>query len=245
MEGGIMILNPTSATYDSLLIAYRLMNDRLFAGTLPLCLITLQREKKTFGYFCGNKFTYDKDVKESTDEIALNPQYFRSPGRDDRKVVSTLVHEMCHLWQHHYGKPGRARYHNKEWADKMRFVGLIPSNTGEKDGKETGDQMTHYIEETGPFARAFEELKEKEFALDWIEYPPDIREALATGKIDPTEINKVISGGTEPGTPAMPRKIDKSKIKYSCPHCGLNAWAKMGANLKCGDCEEGMIFGDE
>jgi predicted RNA-binding Zn-ribbon protein involved in translation (DUF1610 family) len=39
----------------------------------------------------------------------------------------------------------------------------------------------------------------------------------------------------------MPRKVDKSKIKYTCPECGLNAWAKIGANLMCGDCEEGMI----
>ena len=36
-----MILNPTSATYDSLLLAYKFMNEHLFANALPACLITL------------------------------------------------------------------------------------------------------------------------------------------------------------------------------------------------------------
>lgn len=30
----------------------------------------------------------------------------------------------------------------------------------------------------------------------------------------------------------------KSKTKYTCPSCDANAWAKPGANLVCGDCEE-------
>lgn len=66
---------------------------------------------------------------------------------------------MCHLWQHHFGKPGRSRYHNKEWADKMRSIGLVPSNTGEEGGKDTGDQMTHFIDDKGLFAMVFEDLK--------------------------------------------------------------------------------------
>jgi hypothetical protein len=211
-----MILNPTSATYDSLLLAYKFMNEHLFANALPACLITLQRETHTFGYFCHKRFTYDKNVKQSTDEIALNPQYFRASGRDDRMVVSTLVHEMCHLWQHHFGKPGRARYHNKEWANKMRSPGR--------------------------FAKIFDKLKKKGFALEWIEYPPSIQQALATGKLDLSEVTAALTASTKSGGPSMPRKVDKSKLKYTCPKCGLNAWAKTGANLMCGDCDEAMIY---
>jgi hypothetical protein len=51
-------------------------------------------------------------------------------------VLSTLVHEQAHLWQHHFGKPGRGRYHNREWAAKMVEIGLIPSATGEPGGKQ-------------------------------------------------------------------------------------------------------------
>jgi hypothetical protein len=62
-----MHLNPTSDTYDNLLMAFKFMNEHLFNGTLPICLITLQREKKTYGYFCGNRFQKIGNVKETTD----------------------------------------------------------------------------------------------------------------------------------------------------------------------------------
>ena len=29
----------------------------------------------------------------------------------------------------------------------------------------------------------------------------------------------------------------KSKTKYSCKKCGINAWAKPKTNLVCGDCD--------
>ena len=28
-----------------------------------------------------------------------------------------------------------------------------------------------------------------------------------------------------------------SKTRYTCPSCGLHAWAKPGARLMCGECE--------
>ncbi len=58
-------------------------------------------------------------------------------------MLATLAHEMVHLWQHHFGKPGRGRYHNKEWAEKMKSIGLQPTTTGKDDGAETGDVMGH------------------------------------------------------------------------------------------------------
>lgn len=30
----------------------------------------------------------------------------------------------------------------------------------------------------------------------------------------------------------------KSKTKYTCPSCAMNAWAKPGAHIVCGDCDE-------
>jgi len=55
------------------------------------------------------------------------------------------VHEMVHLWQHMHGKPGARGYHNKEWAAKMKAIGLQPSNNGMVGGKETGQHMMDYI----------------------------------------------------------------------------------------------------
>lgn len=73
--------------------------------------MTLQRKNKAYGYFAGGRFG-SKDGTEITDEIALNPSHFKS--RTDEQSLSTLAHEMAHLWQHHFGKPSRAGYHNKE-----------------------------------------------------------------------------------------------------------------------------------
>ena len=108
--------NPTAKTYAALNRAFDFFNDRLFGGELPACLVTLQRKNKAYGYFAGGRFG-SKDGTEITDEIALNPSHFKS--RTDEQSLSTLAHEMAHLWQHHFGKPSRAGYHNKEWAAKM------------------------------------------------------------------------------------------------------------------------------
>jgi transcription elongation factor Elf1 len=37
---------------------------------------------------------------------------------------------------------------------------------------------------------------------------------------------------------ASRRRKAASKTKYTCPVCGLNAWAKPDAHLICGDCSE-------
>src|SRR5256885_9731093 len=42
---------PTRETYSELQQAYEHFNQRLFDDALPHCLITLQREKRTCGYF--------------------------------------------------------------------------------------------------------------------------------------------------------------------------------------------------
>ena len=143
-------IKPTRETYDPLQQAYENLNRSLFEGELPNCLITLQRSKKSYGYFCGDRF--GRADGTLTDEIALNPTHFRD--RPQEEVLATLAHEMVHLWQHHFGKPGRGRYHNKEWAEKMRSIGLQPTSTGKDDGAETGDVMGHIIVADGPFDRA-------------------------------------------------------------------------------------------
>ena len=143
--------DPTRTTYQGLTEAYDFFNERLFAGRLPRCLITMQRQKGAYGYFAGKRFG-SRDGAEVTDEIALNPAHFKS--RTTEESLSTLAHEMCHLQQEHFGKPGRTSYHNKEWAGMMEAIGLIPSDTGAPGGKQTGQKVSHYIAGGGRFERA-------------------------------------------------------------------------------------------
>src|SRR5947209_2468080 len=144
--------NPTTQTYSVLAMAYDFFNQELFNGELSPCLITMQRHKGAYGYFSGGRFASVDDPKDVTDEIALNPTHFAT--QKPKKVLSTLAHEMCHVWQHHYGKQPRKGYHDRQWAAKMHEIGLIPTATGEQGGKETGQKVSHLIEETGRFAQA-------------------------------------------------------------------------------------------
>jgi hypothetical protein len=87
----------------------------------------------------------------------------------------------------------------------MKAVGLFPSSTGPPSGKETGQKVSHYIIEDGPFVAAFGRLKASGFELRWQSRAND-RER---------------------------QKKAASKTKYTCPQYGQNAWAKPGASLIC------------
>ncbi|GJE38323.1 MULTISPECIES: SprT-like domain-containing protein [Methylobacterium] len=208
-----LLTDPTTRTYSGLTDAYAFFNARLFTGRLPACLITMQRKSKTYGYFAGRRFT-TRDGVEITDEIALNPSYFAE--RSTEATLATLVHEMVHLEQQHFGTPSRPGYHNREWARMMRAVGLIPTATGEPGGKQTGQQMDHCIEPGGRFARACTELvAELGFSVPYVEL------------------------WDEAEREARERKA-ASKTRYTCPGCGMNAWAKPGARLACDACHRSM-----
>ena len=203
------MIKPTEQTYNELQTAYDYFNKTLFADQLPPCLITMQRKNRTRGYFSGNRWNSSQDESQLTDEIALNPAHFANRTTDE--VLSTLVHEMVHLWQHHFGTPSRTGYHNKEWAKKMTDVGLIPSNTGQEGGKQTGQQMTHYIAPAGAYANASAKLLQKGFVIPWLDRAVDSPER---------------------------KKKANTRSKYSCPSCGINAWAKPDAHFICGDCNQ-------
>ena len=206
------MIDPTKQTYDGLAAAYDFFNARLFEGRLPRCLITMQRKNKAYGYFAGGRFG-SVSGDHVTDEIALNPSHFRA--RTTEQSLSTLVHEMTHLEQHHFGKPSRAGYHNKEWAGLMKRVGLLPTDTGQPGGRETGQQMTHCIDRGGRFATACAELIGTGFAVQYVELWGD--------------------------QDARTRKTKAaSKTRYSCPTCDVNAWGKPGLHIVCGECGERM-----
>jgi hypothetical protein len=210
---------PTEATYHALQAAYDHFNWELFGGILPCCLITLQRRgRRTHGYYSPERFG-EIDGIDRADEIALNPQHFLHQPMQE--TLSTLVHEMCHLWQHHFGKPTRGAYHNREWAEKMKEIGLHPSSTGKKGSKEVGQQMDHYIVEDCPFDVAAEALASHGFRLAWGEL---------AGRIDGGEDDESDQGGGED-------KNSSNRLKYTCPACDVNVWGKPSLHLICGECE--------
>lgn len=228
---------PTKDAYDELDRAYAHFNAELFNGQLPPCLITLQREKKTYGYFSAERF-FNQGDKSTTDEIALNPAYFGIIPL--KEVMQTVVHEMVHLWQHHFGKPGRRRYHNREWGDKMKAVGLMPSDTGKPGGKQTGERMADYPIEGGAFEQALEKLLATSFKITWADQrpgrhvPAELLQAALEGAVDGVDPENIQAPElTEPA----PSK--QTRAKYSCAcEPKINVWAKPGLHLVCGECSQ-------
>jgi hypothetical protein len=193
----------TLKEYQGFQRAYDFFNRELFTRSLPQVLVTLQRHANTRGYFSPERFN-GRIERQTVHELALNPDNFT--GRTDAMILSTLVHEMAHVWQQTYGEPSRRGYHNRQWADKMRGIGLQPTSTGEPGGMETGQSMTHYILPEGRYAKAYAKLAAAGFQLYWQSIP-----AVGSAK-------------------------KSSKTKFTCPDCGQNAWAKPGALLICGEC---------
>jgi hypothetical protein len=201
--------NPTDAQYAAFQALYDYFNRVLFLGILKPVLLNFSRKANTLGFFAPQRWEHSG---QTVHEISLNPAYLRE--REPRAVVSTLVHEMVHAWQQQCGKPGRGGYHNGEWASKMEAIGLMPSSTAAPGGKRTGDRVSHYIVDGGPFARAFAEMPEA-YLLPWLCSEGD--------------------GAKKPRA--------ASKVKFTCPGCEVNAWGRPGLLIACGVCNLEMVAG--
>ena len=91
----------------------------------------------------------------------------------------------------------------------MEVIGLIPSDTGEPGGKRTGQRVTHYILDGGPFWQVCTALLAQGFTISWRDRPKE-----------------------DGPTPPKGGKRDK----FCCPGCSENAWARPDALLVCGQC---------
>lgn len=234
------MFSPTTEVYSELQEAFSFFNQELFNNELPACLITLQRERKSFGYFSRRRFV--RRSGQETDEIAMNPSFFAV--RPITETLATLVHEMCHMWQAYKGKPGRRGYHNKQWAQIMESIGLMPTTTGQPGGKKTGESVQHYIIKDGPFDAACKKLLTTEFTFSWVDRFPPCRPApVAAGaedesaeeEVESEELEALIELGIElpPEEPAN----KSNRVKYRCSECSIQVWGKPNLNVLCGDCE--------
>jgi hypothetical protein len=251
-------IQPTTEIYDELQRAYDVFNEALFAKQLPACLITLQRVKRTYGYFEPGKFIR-RSGHGKCDEIALNPAYFGICPPEE--VLQTILHEMVHLWQHHFGEPGRGRYHNAQWANKMESVGLMPSSTGKPGGKRTGDHVIDYPIPDGRFEALVAKLAQDGFEVPWCDRQPAAHVAMEALETALDRVRDTDLAGTRSSTetaeptvapwatgptalppgldinPDTPAKINRSnRMKYQCLPCRINVWGKPGLQLVCGVC---------
>jgi predicted SprT family Zn-dependent metalloprotease len=126
-------------------------------------------------------------------------------NREPVTVFGVLAHEMTHLWQQEHGHPTRNGYHNKEWEREARRIGLLIQGGGQKVHTE--------VEPEGLTEAAIASMP-KAAAFPWISAEVD-----SLGALRPKGQPQVRSG---------------HRSRYTCPICGLHAWAKPEASLVCG-----------
>lgn len=203
--------SPTNEQFSAYQGMFEHFNRELFDNRLPSVILNFSRKAKANGFFAPQRW---EKAKLTSHEISLNPTTLKE--RAPIAVASTLVHEMVHLWQQELGKPSRSGYHNKQWADKMEAVGLMPSATGDVGGARVGQRVTHYIIDKGPFAIAFESLP-KNALLPW------------SCNAEPTKAKAASA---------------KNKLKYTCGGCEINVWGKPGLAIQCLDCDTTLVVDD-
>lgn len=242
--------SPTVEFYASLQHAFDHFNDNLFEGKLPPCLLTLRSSSRHFGYHHRDRFVNSEG--EKLDELGLHPGFFTL--RPAEEVLSTLVHEMVHHWQDCVGQPSKSNPHNREWAMKMREIGLEPSSTGLPGGKDTGQHVSHYIRPNGLFIKVCRELVLGGFRLQWFDrHVPrapvnfqDRQEGLEKAGMA-VEISAppiyaladLAAGSTLVVQPPPVKTVDR--IRYLCSVCGIRAWAANEVLLLCGACAVPMV----
>jgi Ran GTPase-activating protein (RanGAP) involved in mRNA processing and transport len=109
----------------------------------------------------------------------------------------------------------------------------VKPNTGQPGGRKTGQNMTHYIIESGRYEQAFTAMP-AEFILPFTSLEGDLVKLQLSGSGVKCHL-----GGTESAkTGVATGKKTREKTKYTCFSCGTNAWGKPDLNLLCGDCNE-------
>jgi len=202
----VTINTPTLQLVHELETAYKYFNRFLFDNKLKPCLILMHRKRSALGYFWAKRWQQGEGEEAPVfHELALNPDHLK--GRPIKDTLSTLVHEQVHLWQEDFGKPPKGPGHNREWGDKMESLGLMPSRTGQPDGKRTGRRVTHYIITGGKFEEVCDDLLETGFTLSCVSWP-QLKAA----------------------------KVKVRKVTYECTGCEAKVRGKAGLKLICGDC---------
>jgi len=229
------MLRPTKEQFQNFEALFDYFNKNLFDGNLPNVILNFSRKSGTAGFFSPNNWQ-SADGK-TTHEISINPNTF-SNGKV--YIIQTLVHEMVHLWQEEFGEPGSKKsknYHNRQWADKMIEVGLIPSHNGEVGGKQIGTRMSDYLEKGGVLDQLIEKMPNDiwyPFETLMIVDVKQLEEMLELEE-DPVKVEE-IKEQIEEFEEAIEQAKKKHKSKYTCASCEVNVWGKADLQILCGVC---------
>ena len=174
---------------------------------------------------------YDKKTDTKLQYMGINPDYL---DRNIGEILSTVCHELCHVYEHAYIHIPRGGYHDKQWAELMRDCGLEP-----KYLNSSKTAVTHTIMKDGAFEKFISDFTEKygEDYFNIVSYSAEI--VRRTRKELGIEDDDSDDGTPRPDNADKPiKKYNRNKIKYVCHGCGLKVWGKAGLSVSCNECME-------
>ena len=206
----------TSRTAGYLEKIFRALNADWFGGELEEPIITIQSTPRAYGHVTVAKAWRRKD--DWRHELNLGAETLDRPIEE---VVSTMMHEMVHLYNIAHNVQDTSRggmYHNRKFRDEAERRGLVIGHhqTYGWTLTEPGEELVEYIIRQG-----WGEIYINR-GMSWT--PP------ASGG---SKAGNSAGAGVETGKKSSTRKL-------VCPKCGQSVRATRTVNILCGDCMEQM-----
>lgn len=173
---------------------------------------------------------FDKSNATKLQYMGINPKYLNRKIDD---ILSTICHELCHVYENAYIHIARNGYHDKKWEELMKDCGLEA-----KYLNSSKTAVDHKIIKDGAFSDFVEKFKEK-YGADYfniVEYSTEIEKRIKKGlgiEVDEDDDSPKADNADKPV-----KKYNRNKIKYVCRVCGLKVWGKTGLSISCNDCME-------
>jgi len=182
-----------------------LMRAELFGGQVPPVVLSFEvTDRRTLGHY--HLMRTGLGVRWA---LNLNPVHLARPVFE---VLSTLLHELAHAWQHEHGTPSKPPHHNREFRDRCEAFGIPTDEGGHDLGVRHGTPFEDYCRRHG------------------ITFPPP------PGAAEPPGDSPGMPGPS-PLLPVPPARPKGSKMKkWTCP-CGVNVRVAIAAfDATCNRC---------
>ena len=181
------------------------MRAELFGGQVPPVVLSFEvTDRRTLGHY--HLMRTGLGVRWA---LNLNPVHLARPVFE---VLSTLLHELAHAWQHEHGTPSKPPHHNREFRDRCEAFGIPTDEGGHDLGVRHGTPFEDYCRRHG------------------IAFPPP------PGAAEPPA-GTPGQPGPSPLLPVPPARPKGSKMKkWTCP-CGVNVRVAIAAfDATCNKC---------
>lgn len=206
---------------------YRELNVDKFGGKLEEPIITIVNTPRAYGHVTCSKVwkVAGKGGEQERYELNISSD---SMNRPIENVVSTMLHEMVHIYHLMNGIQDVSRsgtYHNKTFKAKAEEVGLVITQIPQHGWTHTepSESLIDYIISKG-----------------WTEIAMNRGDLILFGH----GVGGFGAGGSTSdgagGEKGKRIKKPSSTRKYVCPTCGMSVRATREVRIKCADCNELM-----